>query len=101
MTSSTASSTLLGMASTIIRRYDVGQHEKVRENRLRRMADRQGLRLEKSRRRDPRAIDYGMYTLVDPHTNTIVAGTEGTGRPNFSLDDVDNWLTNPIEEREG
>jgi hypothetical protein len=88
------------MASTITRRYDVEQDEKVRENRLRRMADRQGLRLEKSRRRDPRAIDYGMYTLVDPNTNAIVAGTEGTGRPNFSLDEVEAWLINPVEERE-
>ena len=28
------------------------------------MASRQGLRLEKSRRRDPRAADYGVYWLV-------------------------------------
>ena len=73
--------------------------EKVRENRVRRMADRQGLSLHKSRRRDPRAIDYGLYMLVDPSTNTVVAGTEGTGRPNLSLDDVEEWLTNPVEER--
>ena len=33
--------------------------EKVRENRLRRMAKRQGLHLVKNGRRDPRAIDYG------------------------------------------
>lgn len=43
--------------------------EKVYENRLRRVAERQGLRLIKSRRRDPRATDYGMYALVDVHTN--------------------------------
>jgi len=67
--------------------------EKVRENRLRRMAERQGLRLEKSRRRDPRAIDYGMYMLVHENTNSVAAGAEGTGRPNFSLDDVEEYLT--------
>ena len=39
--------------------------EKVRENRLRRMAERQGLELRKSRRRDPRAIDYGRWYIVD------------------------------------
>jgi hypothetical protein len=39
------------------------QH-KVRENRLRRAAYRQGLRLEKSRRRDPRAVDYGTDLLL-------------------------------------
>jgi hypothetical protein len=35
--------------------------EKVRENRARRAAERQGVRLVKSRRRDPRALDYGRY----------------------------------------
>ncbi|MGA2455575.1 MAG: hypothetical protein ABSG93_18875 [Solirubrobacteraceae bacterium] len=39
------------------------QGEKVRENRLRRMAQRQGLALVKSRRRDPRALDYRGYWL--------------------------------------
>jgi hypothetical protein len=38
---------------------------KVRENRLRRAADRQSLMLVKSRRRDPRAEDFGLYVLVD------------------------------------
>jgi hypothetical protein len=86
MTSSIAISTLTGMASNT--------PEKVRENRLRRMAERQGLRLVKSRRRDPRAIDYGLYTLVSDRTNTTVAGTERTtGRPEFTLDDVEAWLT--------
>ena len=37
---------------------------KIRENRLRRMAARQGVLLVKSRRRDPRADDYGLYVLV-------------------------------------
>jgi hypothetical protein len=37
---------------------------KVRENRLRRVAERQGILLVKSRRRDPRALDYGLYVLV-------------------------------------
>lgn len=50
--------------------------DKVRENRLRRMADRQGLRLEKSRRRDPRAIDFGAFWLVDSTTNMVEAGGE-------------------------
>ena len=39
--------------------------EKIRENRLRRMARRQGLELIKSRTRDPWAVDYGSYTLID------------------------------------
>lgn len=65
---------------------------KVRENRLRRMAQRQGLRLEKSRRRDPRALDYGTYQLTDPATNTLVAhgGQNGYG---LDLDAIEKALT--------
>ena len=66
MTSSTVTSTLRGMASNT--------SEKVRENRLRRMASRQGLQLMKSRRRDPRALDYGMYWLVDASGVEVASG---------------------------
>lgn len=64
---------------------------KVRENRLRRAAQRQGLILRKSPRRDHRAVDYGTYMLVDANTNTIVASNQsGYG---LSLDDVERELT--------
>jgi hypothetical protein len=39
--------------------------EKVYENRLRRVAKRQGLVLHRSRRRDVRALDYGHMWLTD------------------------------------
>jgi hypothetical protein len=68
------------------------QAEKVRENRLRRMAERQGLTLVKSRRRDPRALDYDMWMIVDPTTNVVVAGAE-TGRAAMTIDQVEAWLT--------
>jgi len=42
----------------------VYESPKVRENRLRRMAARQGVKLVKARRKDHRAIDYGTYWLV-------------------------------------
>lgn len=61
----------------------------VRENRLRRMAQRQGLMLRKSRRRDPRAVDFGGYWLVDASTTTLVAG----GQFGISLDEVEAYLT--------
>jgi hypothetical protein len=64
---------------------------KTRETRLRRMAKRQGLRLHKSRRRDPHASDYGVYALVDEETSFIVAGAD-SGRFGFSLDDVETHL---------
>lgn len=61
----------------------------VRENRLRRMAQRQGLALRKSRRRDPRAVDYGGYWLIDVSTDALVAG----GQFGISLDAIEEWLT--------
>ncbi len=45
---------------------------KVYENRLRRVADRRGYRLEKSRRRDERAITFGLYRLVDLLTGDVI-----------------------------
>ena len=67
--------------------------EKVRENRLRRMADRQGLALRKARTRDPRAVDYGGFMLVNIATNTVVYGTGAIGRPTATLDEIEDWLT--------
>ena len=65
--------------------------EKVRENRLRRMARRQGLSLLKSRRRDPLAIDYGGYMLVDSTSNSVVMG--GDPFPHSAtVDEVEAWL---------
>jgi len=55
---------------------------RTRENRLRRAAQRQGLRLSRSRRRDPRALDFGIYTLLDG-TTVVASGT---------LDDVELFL---------
>ncbi len=68
------------------------RESKVRENLLRRMAERQGLNLRKSRRRDVRAIDYGCYMLVENETKCVIAGADH-GRAEFSLDDVEAYLT--------
>ena len=65
--------------------------EKVRENRARRMAQRQGLQLIKSRRRDPRALNYGEFMIVDQQTGGVIEG----GRDDWnwlSLDQVEEWL---------
>lgn len=61
---------------------------------LRRLAHQQGLAL----RRQPhppfqRAIGPGGWMIVDPRSNSVVAGTEPTGRPNMNLDEVKAWLT--------
>jgi hypothetical protein len=63
---------------------DTPTAHKVRENRLRRMAERQGLVLHKSRRRDPRALDYGTYQLLDGHTRVMASGT---------IDTMEQYLT--------
>jgi hypothetical protein len=65
---------------------------KVRENRLRRMAERQGFRLVKSRRRDPRAINYGRYRIE------AADGVEATGFDSpmgwgLTLDEAEAKLT--------
>lgn len=66
--------------------------DKIRENRLRRAAERQGLRLEKSRRRDPRASEYGTYHLVNVQTNTLAARGMSGGY-GLNLDEIERNLT--------
>lgn len=68
--------------------------EKTKENLLRRMADRQGLRLLKSRARDPRDLTYGGYQLVNLQTGGCDFGWGNAGRGYAaSLEDVEQFLT--------
>jgi hypothetical protein len=57
------------------------------ETRCRRAADRQGLKLQKSPRRDPRAYDYGTYQLTDIDTGTLAVWGLQSGY-GLGLDDV-------------
>lgn len=62
--------------------------EKVRENRIRRAAARQGLAIHKSRARDPLALTYGRYWLQHGNTGrTLLGGENGT-----SLDKIEAHL---------
>lgn len=72
---------------------------KVRENRVRRMAERQGLALHKSGRRDPRALDYGTYGLYDANRNVLEVGNPSTGF-GLSLEEVERALMEGPEEVE-
>lgn len=63
----------------------------MRENRLRRMADRRGFRLVKSRVRDDRAPSHGMYMLIDLETGGAAAGSGPFG-PNADLDEIEEAL---------
>src|SRR6185437_16438964 len=58
------------------------------------MAKRQGWKLVRSRRRDPRAADYGRYVIVDPDSNRPVAGDLGSASA-MRLDEVEAWLASP------
>lgn len=70
--------------------------DKVRENRARRAVDRRGYTLEKSRRRDPDAWDYGTYQIVDysngPGGQLVYADWDTGQGWGLTLDDVEGWL---------
>lgn len=65
---------------------------KIRENRLRRAADRQGLVLMKSRRRDPRAVDYSTFQLTDASTGALVVWGSQSGY-GLTIDQVEKALS--------
>jgi hypothetical protein len=64
--------------------------EKVRENQLRRAANRQGFTLSRFRRRDPLGRDYGKYLILDMDTGDQVASR-------LTLDEVETWVKNPSQ----
>ncbi len=66
--------------------------DKIRENRLRRMAERQGLVLQKSRRRDALAWDYETYQLRDAKTHRLVY-QRGGQEYGLSLHAIETFLT--------
>lgn len=68
--------------------------EKVMENRLRRMLERRGYRLMRSRARDPRDLTFGGYQIVDVQTGGVVAGYGNANRGySLDLDEVEAWLS--------
>ena len=65
--------------------------DKVRENRLRRVAGRRGWSLQKSRARDPQSLGYGGYMLTDIYGGVVLLGGE-LWAFSASLDDVEAFL---------
>jgi hypothetical protein len=65
------------------------QDDKVRENRLRRMAERRGYELNKSRRRDPLAVDYGEWWITRGRVSGMALQRQG---PFKTLDEVEDFL---------
>ncbi|HEX2806484.1 MAG TPA: hypothetical protein VHN80_09985 [Kineosporiaceae bacterium] len=56
---------------------------KSRATRIRRAARRQGIEANRSRRRDPRALDYG-WSLDDPRRDVHLTG--------LTIDEVEHYL---------
>lgn len=64
--------------------------EKTHENKIRRMAKRQGYVLQSSNLKDKKAIDYGTYRLSDLKTGTIIYAKEtGYG---YDITEIENYL---------
>jgi hypothetical protein len=57
------------------------------EVRLRRAAERRGLRIEKSKLRDPGAIGFGTWRIIDARTGRVVAADRRNGY-GLTLEDV-------------
>jgi hypothetical protein len=69
------------------------EDQKVRENRLRRKLGRMGYVLTKSRARDPDALTYGGYQIVDGQSGALVAGWGNAERGYaLDLDDAEAWI---------
>jgi hypothetical protein len=68
----------------------MAEETKVFENRMRRAVARQGYRLTKSRVRDPRAVDFGRYYIVDGR-NQVIAGLGAR----MMLKDVERLVAQP------
>jgi hypothetical protein len=69
-------------------------HPRSKENRLRRVAHRLGLRLEKSRAHDPHESTFVGYMLVYAERNEVAYGAAGhTGRGySLTLAGVEDYL---------
>ena len=71
----------------------MSEAEQVRQNRLRRAAQRQDRLLARSRRRDPPAGDFGPYLSVDMATNTLVPGDHETG---YELNSAQGYINGDL-----
>lgn len=60
------------------------------EIRLRNTLKRRGYILIKSRRKDPHALDYGLYTITDERRNVATHGSGYNGM--LSIDEVEQFV---------
>ena len=69
--------------------------EKSREVAVRRTAARRGYTAFKSRRRDPLATDYGMWTVTGPRSKRVSPPS------GWTLQQVEQWLTSQGRDHDG
>lgn len=76
--------------------------QKVRENRLRRVARRRGLEFQRFRTRDPHHVLFGTYQLIKPDGTVVAAKDhEAFGLSyGLTLDEVENFLTTTEEHKQ-
>ncbi len=96
MTSSIGSGMFSGMDHNITE--GIMSYEKVQQNRIRRIAERQGLALQVSRRRDPRSRDYGHVWLRWLDSPNPDQSNDAWIGPFNSLDHVELLLTTDLKE---
>ena len=65
---------------------------KIREDRLRRTAKRNGVALRKSHRRDPVARGYGTWCVIDPRANAVVWPPNFDGHLGVDLAGIETYF---------
>lgn len=68
-----------------------GRIDKVWENRLRRVLDRQGYTLRKCPRRDPLACGFGTYMIFDAGHGGAMLETCPVSGFGLTIDEVEAW----------
>ena len=66
---------------------------KSHENRVRRKAERLGLKLSRSRRKDPKNPEYRKYHIYDPNQDRVIEGATSY-RHELTLDVAEQILDN-------
>ena len=69
------------------------------EIRLRRAAIRQNLRIEKCKMRDPMAIGFNMWRIVDRRGRLVAGGKDANGY-SLTLEEVAEFLGRPLYTNE-
>ena len=70
----------------------MAEFDRVRENRVRRAAARQGLTLRKIQRRDPRALGWNRWLLRNEDGDLLISNVKAGIEIGAPLEDVEKFL---------